>query len=171
VVIPIRDQPSLDAFRVNNRVSFSLVLGAPPENQFDLPANQFYLPANQFELKVEALHVALVGATSTKGVLNTFVRHGGRYLMVTREGFDADQLLEPHSALAPAQFTRLQITGTPVSNGMGGELNSVSFWGRGLGGEWEISIQQDDRIADNVDLSGLTEIQIWIATQAFIPVN
>jgi hypothetical protein len=157
VVVLIPDTTKLDAFRAKNRLSVSI----------DFPD----LPAGQFEVKVEAVHVALVGASSTKSVLNCRVRHGGRYLMRARNGFDADQLLEPHITQTAAQFTPLHPTGTTVSNGMAGQMNLLSFWGRGVVGEWEISIEPADVIKDKVDLGGLTEIQLWIATQSFIPVE
>jgi hypothetical protein len=157
VVVPISEAASLDVFRTRKALSFSIDLAQ--------------LPANHFEAKVQAVHVALVGAMSTKGVLNCRVRHGGRYLMRSRDGQEADQLLEPHVTGTDARFTPLQPTGTPVSNGMSGELNLLSFWGRGVGGEWEVSVEPGDLLIDHVDLSGLSEIQVWIATQAFIRVS
>ena len=116
------------------------------------------------------MHVALVGVQSQKGVLNCRVRHGGRYRILTRGGVEVDQLLQPHVTQTAARFTPFDVTGTPVSNGMSGQLNVLSFWGRGVCGDWEISVDPADLAADHVDLSGLTEIQLWIATQAFIPV-
>jgi hypothetical protein len=61
------------------------------------------------------------------------VSHGA-YLMRTRSGADATQLLEPRVTLAPATFTPLPVTGAPVTNGTGGQVET-SFWGRGRVGD------------------------------------
>ena len=49
-----------------------------------------------------------------------------------------------------------------------GQVNALSFWGRAVCGEWEISVDPAELAADKADLSGLTAIQLWIATQTFI---
>ena len=158
VFLQIADKPSLDAFRAENSLSFNIDLAE--------------LPADEFETKVEAVHVAFVGATSTKPFLRCSVRHGGRYVMLKRDGTEAQQLLEPHITrpTPPAQFTTLDPTIPTPSNGTGGQLNRLSFWGRGVGGQWEVAVNPNDLRIDNVNLDGLTEIQLWLETQAFIPV-
>ncbi len=40
-------------------------------------------------------------------------------------------------------------------------VGSLAFWGRGIGGDWEISLP-GSRLNADLDLSGLTEIQVWI---------
>ena len=40
-------------------------------------------------------------------------------------------------------------------------VGSLAFWGRGIGGDWEVSIP-GSRLNADLDLSGLTEIQVWI---------
>jgi hypothetical protein len=157
VLLPDFDDASLATFRESNSLSFNIDLAQ--------------LPMSQFEVKVAAVHVALVGVQSAKTVLNCRLRHGARYLIRTRDGFESDQLLQPHVTQTSARFAPFEVTGTPVTNGMSGELNALSFWGRGVCGEWEISVDPAELAADNADLSGLTAIQLWIATQAFIPVN
>jgi len=43
---------------------------------------------------------------------------------------------------------------------------SIAFWGRGVGGEWEFSIP--DRVfEEGLDLAGLTEVQVWIVYKIY----
>ena len=158
VIHNISDAASLDTFRATSRLSFS----------FDLDD----LPPNRFESKVEAVHIALVGATSPTGVANCNVRHGGHYLLRRRGGGVIDQALAAHDTLTLTRFAPLNVTGVPPSSGASARKQfALSFWGRGVCGAWEISLEPTVLAKDKVDLSGLTEIQLWVPTQCFIPVN
>jgi hypothetical protein len=41
---------------------------------------------------------------------------------------------------------------------------SLAFWGRGVGGDWELSIP-DHEFEAGLDLTGLSELQVWIGYQ------
>ncbi len=41
---------------------------------------------------------------------------------------------------------------------------NLSFWGRGVAGDWELSVLS----SEFVDLTVVTEIQVWVATQVFL---
>ncbi|MCU0634824.1 MAG: hypothetical protein MUE41_08120 [Gemmatimonadaceae bacterium] len=128
------------------------------------------LPPNRFESKVEGVHIALIGATSPNGVANCTVRHGARYLARRRGGGVIDQPLEPHDTLVQTRFTPLNVTGVPPSIGASARQHfALSFWGRSVCGTWEIALEPTVLPSDRVDLSGLTEIQLWVPTQCFIP--
>jgi hypothetical protein len=154
----ISDAASLATFKASARLSFS----------FDLDD----LPPNRFESKIEAVHIALVGAKSPNGVANCSVRHGGRYLSRRRSGDVIDQPLEPHETLVQTLFSPLNVNGVPPSVGASARQHfALSFWGRGVAGTWEIALEPTVLPSDAVNLDGLTEIQLWVPTQCFIPVN
>jgi hypothetical protein len=117
----IGDAASLATFKATSRLSFS----------FDLDD----LPPNRVESKIEAVHIALIGAKSPNGVANCSVRHGGRYLARRRSGSVVDQALEPHETLVQTLFTPLNVTGVPPSIGASARQHfALSFWGRSVGG-------------------------------------
>jgi hypothetical protein len=159
----ITDAASLSALKdrsgTQSRISFAIDLSD--------------LPTQQFEMKVEDVHVALVGATSTKPGLSCTVRHGGLYRLRRRDGSTISQPLTPHIAHPTPQFASLQLTGAPPSSGpMGRErIPTQNLWGRGVGGDWQISVEEEELTMSGADLSGLTEIQLWIETQTFVPVS
>ena len=41
------------------------------------------------------------------------------------------------------------------------DVGSLAFWGRAIGGDWDSSIH-GSRLNADLNLSGLTEIQVWI---------
>ncbi|MDX6611955.1 MAG: hypothetical protein QOD75_1141 [Blastocatellia bacterium] len=131
------------------------------------------LPSRQFETKVEDVHVALVGASSKQPGLSCTVRHGGLYRLNRRDGGVIDQPLTPHIAHPTVQFNSLQVTGTPPLSGKAGRerIPIQNLWGRGVGGDWQISVEEEELKISGVDLSGLSEIQLWIETQTFVPIN
>lgn len=152
----ISDAAAIAAFKATAQLSFSIGLDD--------------LPPNRFESKVEAVHIALIGATSPNGVANCTVRRGGRYLARRRGGGVIDQPLEPHDTLVHTIFSPLNIIGVPPSIGASARQHfALSFWGRGVCGTWEIALEETVLPSARVDLSGLTEIQLWVPTQCFIP--
>jgi hypothetical protein len=44
---------------------------------------------------------------------------------------------------------------------------SLAFWGRGIGGEWELTIPRHE-VESGLDLTGLTEVQVWITYQCLL---
>lgn len=161
--LSITNASSLAAFKdrsgQQSRISFTIDLSE--------------LPSHQFEMKVEDVHVALVGASSTQPGLSCTVRHGGLYRLSGRNGGAINQPLTPHIAHPTVQFNSLQVTGTPPSSGPTGRqrIPIQNLWGRGVGGDWQISVEEEELKMSGVDLSGLSEIQLWIETQTFVPIN
>lgn len=162
----ITDPTSLARFKdrsgVRSRISFAIDLDE--------------LSATQFEIKVEDVHVALVGVTSTQPGLSCTVRHGGLYRLRRRDGSIIDQPLEPNIAHPIPQFNGfnpLQMAGAVPSTGSQGRrrIPIQNLWGRGIGGDWQISVEEAELKTAGVDLSGLTEIQLWLETEAFVPKN
>jgi hypothetical protein len=159
----IRDAASLAAFRTSQTGTRSASL------LVDVPE----LPANQLEMKIERVSVALVGASSTGPALNCTVQHGGIYLLRGRDASAVTQQLSPHITQANPQFVSFQSSRPPPSTGAQGEARARTdhLWGRGVGGQWLVTVDDKDLQANGVDLTGLTEIQLWIETQAFVAVT
>jgi hypothetical protein len=44
---------------------------------------------------------------------------------------------------------------------------SLSFWGRGVAGLWNLYIPQSELDLNSPNLTGLSEIQIWVGYQFF----
>lgn len=159
----ITNASSLDAFKdrsgTRSRISFAIDLSE--------------LQSDGFEIKVEDVHVALVGATSKQPGLNCTVRHGGLYRLRRRDGGAINQPLTPHIAHPTPLFISLHNTGAPPSSVPTGKqrIPDQNLWGRGVGGDWQISVEEAELIKSGVDLSGLSEIQLWIKTKTFVPVN
>jgi len=149
------DGPTLAAFKANRTLHFSI----------DLPD----LPAEQFEAKIEDVHVALVGAKAPAGFANCRVRHGSRYLLESRTGQAVVMPLQPHVTQRVARFAALEVSGTTPTGGSAalGAPQNLSIWGRGVGGDWELQVPA----SESVDVAALTEIQVWLATQVFIPIH
>ncbi|MFV0434514.1 MAG: hypothetical protein ACK5LO_11090 [Leucobacter sp.] len=92
------------------------------------------------------------------------MRHGGSYEQRRADGTIDVQLLQSRTSTRRARLERLgaeesALVDLPLTAPL-----SLAFWGRGIGGEWDVSIVG---MRDNagVDLSGLTEIQIEIRYQ------
>jgi hypothetical protein len=77
---------------------------------------------------------------------------------------------EPHATLVLAPTVALATPGLVMTSGAAA-LNpdqKLGFWGRGVGGVWELTIDPNAAGVELPDLSGLAEIQVWIFFQAFI---
>ncbi len=125
------------------------------------------LPAHEFEIKVDSVRVALIGASVPGNApLSCTVRRGATYLQKTRENKDHVALLRPNKT----QVTALTHAMSEESFSSGAVNNpknapsTLAFWGLGVAGTWTIEIEAG--VA--VNLSAVTEIQIAIATVAFI---
>ncbi len=142
--------PELNALRATRRFSFRVEASG--------------LPAGRADAKVTSVRLALVGASHPDGEVSCEVRHGGRYEQRRADGTIAVQLLEPRVSTRPAKLSRLA-----ADEGLGADPpltapRSLAFWGRGIGGDWEVSIP-GSRLASGLDLTGLIEIQVWIGYQ------
>jgi hypothetical protein len=159
----INDKASLDAFRTSHSGTHSITCSIDFDD----------LPSDQFEVKIEQVSVALVGASSTQPALNCKVQHGAIYLSLGRDGSEITQPLSEHIMQTNPQFVSFQISKPLPSTGAQGtqRVRTDHLWGRGVGGQWLITIEDKDMQANGVDLAGLTEIQLWIETQAFVPIH
>lgn len=143
----------LESLRTRRRFSFSID-----------PADTTSIPANRFDAKIRSIRLALVGATHPNGEITCEVRHGALYGQRRRDGSIARQYLEPRIATRPAKLEPLA-----ADEGLGEDPpltapRSLAFWGRGIGGTWELSIP-DNQFNGQLDVSGVTMVQLWIGYQ------
>jgi hypothetical protein len=142
--------PELAAFRSSGRLNFRVEASD--------------IPTGRADAKVRSVRLALVGASHPNGEVSCEVRHGGKYEQRRVDETVTVQLLKPLVSTRPAKLERLA-----ADEGLGSDPpltapQSLAFWGRGIGGEWEVSIL-GSRINSGLDLTGLTEIQVWIGYQ------
>lgn len=149
--ISFRDGPELDALK--------------PTHRFTFRVEATDIDSGHFDAKVKSVRLAFVGATHPDGEISCTVRHAGRYEQRRSDGTIAVQMLEPRLSTRPAKTTPLQ-----ADEGLGFDPpltapRSLAFWGRGIGGEWEVTIPESQFASGRLDLSGLTQIQVWIGYQ------
>ena len=142
--------PQLEALRTTRRFRFRVEASS--------------LPPRRADAKVRSVRLALVGASHPAGEVSCEVRHGGTYEQRRADGKIDVQLLEPRISTRPAKLTRLL-----PDEGLGPDPpltapQSLAFWGRGIGGDWEVAVP-GKQFNSKLDLSGLTEIQVWIGYQ------
>ncbi|MFJ4060866.1 hypothetical protein [Streptomyces albogriseolus] len=121
------------------------------------------LPNGHFEAKIRSIRLALVGASHPEGEISCEVHHDGKYLQLRPDKTVTTQLLLPKVSTCNAKTTPL----LPDEFGDASPLDapkSLAFWGRGLGGSWQVTIPQQ-QFDGGLDLSGLTRIQVWIGYQ------
>ncbi len=155
----VTNESSLNAFRTSHDGYRSLML------LIDFPD----LSAREFEAKVEQVSVALVGGSALLPALTCQIQHGGIYLSRLRNGETITQILTAHIARVSPQFTPfLEHMPLPSTAPQGsGRARTDHLWGRGVGGQWLLSIADSDIVANGVNLDGLTEVQLLIETQLF----
>jgi hypothetical protein len=142
---------------------------ATPELRFTIDLRD--LPPDESEAKIEAVHVALVGATSSAPTISCKIRHGGLYLSKKRAGTEVKMVLQRHVSQDGASKTPLQVAAITPTTGAGAVTApaTLSFWGRGIAGDWEIEVTPSEVTSKGVDWKKLKEIQVWIGYQAFVP--
>jgi hypothetical protein len=118
------------------------------------------VPEKMFELKVNAMSLEMVGATSPRSA-NIWITHSGQWSARRRtDGSLTDLLLLPRSELfacSPGAGTlRAKIPATPPSNSEPGP--PFSFWGRGVVTTFRLQVAQPSVI----DLSQLAAINITV---------
>ena len=134
--------------------------------RFDFRVDPADLPPAHFEAKVRAIRIALVDAEHPNREISCEIKRGAIYEYELKDGSILQQLLQPRMDRRPAKlgqqlspsegFTPDEALDTP---------NSLSFWGRGVCGTWEISIPEDQLANGKLDLSRLSWIQVWIGYQ------
>lgn len=150
-----------------DRLRLSFRAGGPQFDQlvntrrFGFQVQASDIPAGRGDAKVTGVRVALVGAMHPANEVSCDVRHGAKYEQRRDDGAIFTQQLK---SLVSTRFAKLR--------GLGGDeglstdpeppaVGSLAFWGRGIGGDWEVSVP-GSRLNSELDLSGLTEIQVWI---------
>jgi hypothetical protein len=159
----IKDLSALNAFKDRS--------GQKSAASFGIDLNELKLKqSTEFEIKIQDIHVALVGVTSTEPGLGCIVRHGGLFWQRRRDDRLLAQLLTPHISHALPQFRSFEASGPPPASGFKGKqgIQSQNLLDRGVGGDWQISVAESDMLARGVSLAGLSEIQVWISTNSFV---
>lgn len=149
--LSFRGDRELDSLRTHHRFTFHI----DPSD----------LPPHHFDAKIRSIRLAIVGASHPNGEISCELRHGGLYQQRRRDGSIATQRLEPRIATRPAKLEPLA-----PDEGLGEDPpltapRSLAYWGRGIGGTWELSIRDDQFNNSLLDLSGVTWVQVWIGYQ------
>jgi len=142
--------PQLESLRRTRRLSFRVDAAS--------------LPAGRADAKVSSVRLALVGASHPAGEVSCEVRHGATYEQRRADGTITVQLLEPRISTRPAKLDRLN-----PDEGLGFDPpleapQSLAFWGRGIGGDWEVAVPGQLSNA-KLSLKGVTQVQVWIGYQ------
>jgi hypothetical protein len=119
------------------------------------------VPDGRDDAKAVGVRLALVGASHPDNEVSCDVRHGGTYEQRLRGGTIDVQQLKSQVNTRFARFEPLGGDGGIRTDPAPPEVGSLAFWGRGIGGEWDVSIPGSTRNSA-LDLSGLTTIQVWI---------
>lgn len=141
------DSPEVATLRASGRLAFRVDLDD--------------LPAGRYDAKLIGARVAFVGATHPNGQISTQLRHGAQHEQRRPDGTVAVQLLA-------SRTTTRQTVLTPLSGDPGFSLDApltdpttFRLWGRGVCGDWELSVPEDQR--QGLDLDNLTAAQVWLA--------
>ncbi|CAJ0888858.1 hypothetical protein AMST5_03913 [freshwater sediment metagenome] len=146
--LPFKDSADLDAMRTAHCLTFSVDVAM--------------LPPSHFETKIKNVLVALVGAGDRSSEISCMVRHGGRYEQrLKKDGSTAVQYLLPQVINRRAKKVALERPAENTTNTLD-DATLMAFKGRGVGGEWEVAIEPHEIQSGSLDLSTLTEIQVWI---------
>jgi hypothetical protein len=159
------DQPhDQDTLRRSFKAADPQLSDLKTRHQFTFWIDASKVPAGHFDAKIKSVRLALVGASHPDGEVSCELRHGGTYEQRRRDNSIATQLLKPRVSTRPAKTTPLL-----PDEGLGDDPpltapRSLAFWGRGVGGDWQVTIPQE-QFDSGLDLSGLTEVQVWIGYQ------
>ena len=122
------------------------------------------LPADQVDAKVQGVRLALVGATHPAGEVTCEIRHASSYESRRSDGSITATLLQPRVSNRFAKLDRLVAEEGLGPDPLLTDPTSLAFWGRGIGGDWELAIP-DHEFDAGLSLAGLTEVQVWITYQ------
>jgi hypothetical protein len=128
--------------------------------RFDFRIDAASLPTAQKQAKARAVRIALVDAIHPAGACTCEIRHGSTYETRHSDGTITATVLQPRSSTREAKLERLAADEGIGPDPLLTEPQSLSFWGRGLGGDYELSIP--DHELKVLDLSALTEVQVWV---------
>jgi hypothetical protein len=129
-----------------------------------LPINLADLPPTRFEAKAIYVLLALTGASANVPAISCLVEHAGRFSSRKRDGSISGLVLRPRVTVVQTAKTGLTYTGVRI----GTNPSELSFWGRGVATAWHVSIEPDEMARQQIDLSGLSAIEIEIGYEAFL---
>ncbi len=72
--------------------------------------------------------------------------------------------LRPRLGVVQSKLTRLESQGGMFEAG----VENAAFLGRGVAADWHLYIEPAEIQNEHVDMSGLTEIQVWFMYQSFL---
>lgn len=140
----------LDQFRQTRMLSFSLGLAD--------------LPSSRYEAKVTGVRLSLVGATANAPAISCVVRHSGNFdEKRLADSATKNMLLRPRVAVAQASQSALAYTGGVV----GLSPKELDFWGRGVAAGWMVFVEAEEIASKQINLSGLTKIEVELSYDAF----
>jgi hypothetical protein len=122
------------------------------------------LPSTRSEAKATDIQLALTGATANIPAISVLVEHDGQTASTMREGSEQRQLLRPRTTVVQTAKTGDVFSGARFADGP----DDLSFWGRGMATTWRITIEPDEMTRRQIDLSGLTAVDIGIGYDAFL---
>lgn len=122
------------------------------------------LPPARFEAKTIYVLLSLSGAAANVPAISCLVEHGGQYTMAKRDGSIAGLILKPRVTVVQTAKSGITFTGVRI----GSSPQELSFWGRGVATSWTISIEPDEMQRRQIDLAGLSAIEIEIGYEAFL---
>ncbi|MFN8193761.1 MAG: hypothetical protein U0R80_05680 [Nocardioidaceae bacterium] len=140
----------IDSLRATGRLSFHL--------------DPTSLPADHVDAKVQGVRVALVGATAPTSEVTVEVRHGSSYETRRLDGTVETTVLQPRRSNRDATLEPLVADEGLGADPLLTDPQSLAFWGRGVGGDYEVVVP-DHELDAGLDLTGLTEVQVWIGYQ------
>lgn len=123
-----------------------------------------YLPPTRYEAKIEYVLLSLTGATANVPAISCLVEHSGRFTTRKRDETTMSLILRPRPTVVQTAKTGLTYTGVRI----GTSPRDLGFWGRGVATTWNVSIEPDEMARRQIDLSGLSAIEIEIGYEAFL---
>ena len=156
--------PIQDRLRLSFGAADTQLVALRTTRRFNFRVDPLVIPAGRADAKVTDVKLALVGATNPVGEVSCEVRHGGAYEQRRADLTITTQLLKPLMSVRIAMLERLQPDETLGIGSHEDFPHQLPFWGRGIGGDWEVSVVAGEDNAE-LDLTGLTEIQVWIDYQ------
>jgi hypothetical protein len=157
-------------FHEADRLRLSFRVGDPEleillaTRRFPFRVNAATLPADQVDAKVQGVRLSLVGATHPAGEVTCEIRHASSYESRRSDGSITATLLQPRVSNRFAKLDRLVAEEGLGPDPLLTDPTSLAFWGRGIGGDWELAIP-DHEFDAGLNLAGLTEVQVWITYQ------
>lgn len=132
------------------------------QQQLNLTVSLNDLPPTRFETKADTVFIAFIGAKAQSGVITAVVEHSGIYAERTRDGKEISVTLNPRLGTATARTSPLQDEGVVF------DPEPMDFRGRGVATNWFIHIEPSEMTQQKIDLSQVTEIQVWFGYQSFL---